>query len=420
MFTIMNRRSAIAMTAAIVIATALSSCSSSKTAKSDAGSTAAAGSGGGSSASGTPILIGSEASITSSVYSSPQARDGILAAVASINAAGGVGGRPLKLDFCDTAYTVNGELSCTRKLIADKVAALIAPNILADTSGAEYTMVANAKIPVIGTEGLSPAELSSPVVFPLSSGIPGWVYGAVANLVSAGSTKISVISDTNPASQFFGMLTQSALKLAGLNAVNVVTADFTADPTGATAAAKAISNGTNGIVISDAPQTIPKMLTSLKGAGYSGKIASFTALFAPALIKAAGAEADGVLLTSQLALVSDTSNPGIVKFLADMKTYESSSVVDETTEFSWAATELFAKVAGAAKATDAGSVLAALNGLSSPVDIQVAAPFSVVGKTSPLSSFPRIVNPTVQDGVLKNGVLTPNGKGFTNPFTTSW
>ena len=34
-----------------------------------------------------------------------------------------------------------------------------------------------------------------------------------------------------------------------------------------------------------------------------------------------------------------------------------------------------------------------------------------------LKTAPDIYNPTVQNGVVKNGVLVPNGKGFLNPFT---
>jgi hypothetical protein len=36
---------------------------------------------------------------------------------------------------------------------------------------------------------------------------------------------------------------------------------------------------------------------------------------------------------------------------------------------------------------------------------------------SPLSAYPRILNPTITYGVIKNGVLEPSAGGFVDPFT---
>jgi branched-chain amino acid transport system substrate-binding protein len=417
------RRCAEAVAVVAALSLVVTGCSSSGSGNnssggaSPTGGTTASGSGSGSGATGSTILVGGEASLKNPTYSSPQTKAGLEAAISSINAAGGVAGHPLKLDFCDNNYTVNQEVSCTRQLIKDKVAAILAPNILADTSGAEYKFAEAAKIPIIGGEGLTPAELTSPVAFPLSSGLPGWVYGATQALLGAGSKKVSILVDTNPTSQYFGSLVSAALKSAGMKPTETVAADLTADPTGATAAAKVIGGGTDGIVLAPAPTAVPKLLTALKQAGYKGKVSSITAIFPPPLIKAAGAAAEGVLLTSQVAFSTDSANPGISAFNADMKKYQPSSVIDESTLFAWGSAQLFAKVAGAAKADDASSVLAAFTGLSTPVDIGIAAPYSVAGKKSPLPDFTRIFNPTVQDGVVTNGVIQANGKGFVNPFT---
>jgi branched-chain amino acid transport system substrate-binding protein len=404
------RRSAGAVTALAALTLAVTACSSSK-------SSGGSSPGGSEPASGSSILVGGAASLHNPTYSSPETKAGLEAAISSINAAGGVSGHRLKLDFCDTNYTASQEVSCTRKLIADKVAAILDPNFLADTSGAEYKYAEKANIPIVGSAGLSPAELSSKAVFPLSSGIPGWVYGATQNLIASGAKKISVLADTNPASQFFGGLVVAALKSAGKSAVQNVAADLTSDPTGATAAAKAMSGGTDGIVLCPAPLAVPKLLTALKQANYTGKVSSITALFPEVLIKASGPAADGVLLSSQLAFSTDTSNAGIVAFLADMKKYQPSAVIDESTLFAWGAVQLFAKVAGPANATTGSAVISAFNSVSKPVDIGIAAPYSVSGKSSPLATFPRVLNPTVQDGVIESGVIKANGKGFINPFT---
>ena len=137
-------------------------------------------------------------SLNNPTYAAPETQAGLNAAIQDVNSHGGVNGHSLKLDFCNTNYEANWEYSCTLQLISNHVVALVAPSILADQTGREYTAMAAAKIAEIGSQGLSVAELTSPIAFPLSSGLPGWFYGAVASLVAKGDTKIAILQDTNP------------------------------------------------------------------------------------------------------------------------------------------------------------------------------------------------------------------------------
>jgi branched-chain amino acid transport system substrate-binding protein len=407
---------AVLTAAAAAAVLTLTSCSSSGGTDNAKGSSPAPSGGASQPASKSTIVLGSMSSLTNPAYSTPQVRDGIAAAIGSINAAGGVDGHQLKLDFCDTAFDPNKELSCARKLIADKVDAFINPAVLADPSGQEYTAIKAAKIPVIGTEGQSPPELNNSIVFPLSSGIPGWVYGSVDSLVQNGAKKISLFLAGGPTGDFLGGLASAALKSAGMTAVRTVNEDAKADPTFDASAAKVTAGGVDGIVLLVSPVNIPTAVAALKNAGYTGKISSITALFAPALLKAVGDKGNGILLASQLAFDSDTSNPAIVQFRADLAKYAPKAIIDETTLFSWSATRLFAKVAGTGKASTSAEILAAFDGLAAPVDIGTAAPYATTG-TSPLSDYARILNPTAQYGAIQDGKLVPNGKGFVNPFT---
>ena len=95
----------------LAAAVTISGCSSSggKGSTSSANTPTTSGSGSSAGATGSPILIGGAIPIHSSVYNQPDAETGLDAAVASINAAGGVNGHPLQVDFCDTQYSVNGE-----------------------------------------------------------------------------------------------------------------------------------------------------------------------------------------------------------------------------------------------------------------------------------------------------------------------
>ena len=397
-------RLAVVASGAALLAAACSSSGTNTTSSPGAGTAAA-----------TTIVIGGAGPLHNPAYTEPTLLTGLQAAVDSVNAAGGVKGHKLKLQFCDTGYTVNGELSCAHQFVSQQVAAVVDPYFLADQSGAEVKLLQSAGIRVFGGQGVSPAELNSPDVYPLSSGLPGWTYGAVASLLKAGAKKISILVDTNPASQFAGQLLAAAAKSAGITAP-IITGDPNADPTFSAAAAKATANGKNGVALFPAPLNVPKMIKALRQTGFQGKISLPTAILPAVFIKALGAAGNGVLADSQVALTTDTSNPGVQHYLADMKRYGQNQVTDASI-FAWSAVQLFAKAIAGASSFDAKGVTAALKSLSTPVDIKTVAPWQAAGVTSPLPTFSRILNPTVTYGVVKNGQLVTEGGGFVNPFT---
>jgi ABC-type branched-subunit amino acid transport system substrate-binding protein len=171
-------------------------------------------------------------------------------------------------------------------------------------------------------------------------------------------------------------------------------------------------------VLTPSPLNLPKMIAALRQGGYKGKIGSLSVLMPPPVVKALGPAGEGVLADSQVALTSDKSNAGVQKYTADMAKYGKNTITDSSL-FNWSAVELFAKAVAGATAFDAKSVLAALNAVSTPIDIGTVGPWKTSGVTSPLKDFSRILNPTVSFGVIKNGeIVTAGNAGFLNPFTT--
>jgi branched-chain amino acid transport system substrate-binding protein len=367
-----------------------------------------------SSASGSPILIGGAAPLHSEIYTEPTVQTGLQAAVDAVNASGGVNGRPLKLDFCDTLYTANGELACARQFISDKVAAVLDPYFLADQSGEPEQLLAAAKIPVFAAQGVTPFELQDPDVFMLASGLPGWAYGAVDALLRAGSRNLTVMLDTNPASQFAGTLLVAAAKLAGITP-RVVTGDPDSDPTFAAAAAEATRGGVDGIALFPSPVDCPKMISALRDAGYTGNLSAPSVLLSSAVIKQLGPAGNGLLEDSQVALVTDTANKGIQSFTAGMQKYGDDQITDAA-NYAWTAVQVFVQAIAKASSFDSAGITAALSGVTTPVDVPTVGPWIGSG-VSPLPAYPRILNPTITYGVVKNGAVQPSGGGFVNPFT---
>jgi branched-chain amino acid transport system substrate-binding protein len=376
--------------------------------------------GGASGAAGSTITIGGTGPIASSVLSQPERKAAEQAAISVINAAGGINGHQLKLDWCDSQFTANGEFTCMRQLTDDKVAAIVTPGNIVDQSSRGLKYAAAMGIPIVGGQGLAPAEFSTPGVFPLASGIPGWSYGQVAVVKRAGCKHVALLGDIESGSEYILGFTEQAMKLAGITPVRYVMADQNADPTFAEGAAKVIAGNVDCVIFDSAPTYASKAVQALRAAGFTGPIASITGVFTQPIISSLGADANNLYLSSQMALNTDSSDPGVDAFLAAMKKYAPSADTNETAMTAWTAVQLFADVAKSIKGTiDSTSVLNAMNNLATPINRQTAGPYQVKGVVSPLAASPRIFNPMIALGVVKNGKLVPFGtSGFVNPFTS--
>lgn len=382
-----------------------------------------AASGSGSDTAGSAISIGTVIPLSGQLVVAPELEAGMKAAVSAVNADGGVKGHPLKLRVCDTKFDPNTELSCVRDLISEKVTAFAGGIIAADPSGREYQLASKAGIPFVGSYGGVPAEFTTPGTFPIKSGFPGWVYGATKNLVDKGARTISVISLNNAAGEYGVKLSKEALASLGMKPVTTVVADPQADPTFSTAAAKAVSPHADGVLITLVPTLMPKLLTALKNTGYTGRISTLSALATPAVLKAAGSAADGMLVTGHAAFQADTADPGIKAFLADMKKYQPRSPIDENAIYGWTTIKLFAQVMSAASLTDGAAaptsaqVLAAYNGITKPIELGTFGPFGPPPAQPYVPGYDRMFSPSVQNGIVEGAVVEPDGKGFVNPFT---
>jgi ABC-type branched-subunit amino acid transport system substrate-binding protein len=369
-------------------------------------------------AASSTITVGGMAPLSSQVLALPEIKAGIVADIDALNAQGGIDGHQVKLDFCDTQYTSAGEINCMDQMISDKVSAVIAPAVEASQSGAPYRLAQNAHLANIGTLGVYPSEFNSPVVFPLASGNPGWIYGSIASLVSGGSRRIALMGNDEGASAVVDSLARQALKLAGLTPTNDVIGDSSSDPTFSAAAAKAVAGKINGLFLFVDPDYVPAAVRAVRAAGYTGPISSLSSIITPQIVTALGPAANGMELTSSVSVDTDTSNPAVAAFLSDMKKYQPQATLDAESESAWAAMQLYAKLMKGATNFSASHVLNLLQNLSAPIDVGVTGPYVVKGAKPLLAGYPNIFNPDVAYGVIRNGLIQPSGSGLVNPFKT--
>ncbi len=335
------------------------------------------------------------------------------AAVDAINEAGGINGRQLELTICDDKYDPNVGVACARQASEDGIVAMVGGNTTFD---GVFEALDRDGIAAIGGLGTAPAERTVDIGFPLSGAQPGYTYGAADSLAREGVTKGVFFGCDIPACVDAGNIFTTAMEARSID-VRIVTAppqqaDYAA------AAATVAKDGTDGVFIASFPQDLPKMISALRQVGYDGVIASYSTLATQASITAMGDDAEGLLIIGAVTPTADTSNAGITEFLADLDAANSEVPGEDMGDIgvtAWASVQLFAQLVDGMDDISAESVLDAMNNLDEPIDVGVTAPYSVVGKTSPVSDSPRIFNPTMVYSKVVNGAIVPE-PGFVDPF----
>jgi ABC-type branched-subunit amino acid transport system substrate-binding protein len=398
----------VAIATVAVAATLLSACGSSSKSNSSTNSNT-----GSSGASGSPIVIGNWVALSAQGFQAPQEKAAVEAAIASINASGGIKGHPLKLSFCDQKFDPNQETTCARQMVSDKVSAVVAPSVF--FGAGSIPVLEKAGIPEIASQGLSgPVEYGCKTCYPLA-GAYGWFWGADDALLKAGATKISIIGVNVAASTASTQVATAGLKAAGLSPVHTVYADPTATDL-SSVATQAIAGGVDGVVLTTSPQIGPKAVAALKAAGFKGKIATITDVINQQAVTALGASADGLLLTSLVAFANDKNNPGVVQFQADMAKYAKGATVDTLALEGWGGVELFATLAKSLDKWDPASINTGMQNLDLSADqAPVYGGFVIKGVTSAIPGNPQLLHTTVQNGSVVGGTITAQG-GLVDPI----
>lgn len=393
-----RRKVTFVLAAAVALSTVLAACGSSE----DESGTSDANDGG-------TIKIGNWTSVTGTgfAFTAPQAKAAIEAAVSSINAAGGVKGHDLELVFCDEKFDPNQEVACAREMVTEKVSAVVAPEVFFGQGS--IPIVERANIPLLGSQALSPdSEYTCKTCYPLG-GSYSWYWGVDYAMLKAGVTKFAILGNDNGTSNAATKIALDGLEAAGVTDVKVVNASPEATDV-APQAVQAIAGGVDGVILTTSPQLQTKAIGALRDAGFTGKIGTLTDLLSQDAIDSLGDKAEGVLLSSQVAFPTDTTNAGAKEFTADMAKYAPNEVQDTLAVAAWAAVKLFASIAETADSYDAAGILEAIQNADVSADEAPAlGGFTVKGVTSPVPEAPQLFITNSQIGVVENGVAKHEG-----------
>ena len=177
-----------------------------------------------------PIKIGAIYSLSGSfaAFAATSEATGA-AAIAQINADGGIDGHKLVLVVENDQSTPTGAVTAAEALVADKVAMVADLGISPDTLQAA-PVFNKAKIPAITllTDATFEDGTTWPYIFDDYPDTEQGVYPYVPFLKSKGATSVVSINDTTPASVSFAADSDAAVKAAGIPVLKSVSFDPTA------------------------------------------------------------------------------------------------------------------------------------------------------------------------------------------------
>jgi ABC-type branched-subunit amino acid transport system substrate-binding protein len=351
---------------------ALSACSSSpsSTASSNTASSNSASSNS-AAATGSTIQIGVIAPATGPV-AYPDIEGAAAGAVRALNSAGGIGGHPVKLDFCDTALNPNQEQSCARQMVSDGVIAT-AGDFTPAAEPQVIQILANAGIPSVGTWTFSSEGTSSPYSFPF---LDNNFFNNAAQVdwgMKAAGKRVAEVRVDIPSTSTWGTFVGKAVKYLGGTLTASIAVPATATDLASQAAA-VLASKPDVVNINLSDSALVSLVNNMDQLGYTGKFVTTSGTPTAADLQSLGSRANQVLYVSPFAPGSAAAEiPGVEQFVTAMAAEHSAGDSNAPTDTTYVRAEAvnayvavtaIAKVADAAKATDAKSLKAALDAAS--------------------------------------------------------
>jgi branched-chain amino acid transport system substrate-binding protein len=281
-------------------------------------------SGAGEKATGTPIEVG-YVNEQLGANANPAMTQGLTAAVDYVNnELGGINGHPLHIRLCQLDGTAENATQCANNLIASRPAWTWMG--VASQADAFASLVAQAKMPIIGITPVSPTQFSCSTCFMLASGTPG-IGGSIITLAKKeGWKRINVINIDIPAGKaaadtFFAKPAAAAGIKTNLIPLAPDAADAAPAWTAATEGhpdAVAVLHALNGCLnVMKARQSTDSNINAI----YVSPCADMAAL------KAAGSAANGAYFTSDYVAPNDTANPDAELYVSKLNQYQPGKAV---------------------------------------------------------------------------------------------
>jgi ABC-type branched-subunit amino acid transport system substrate-binding protein len=329
--------------------------------------------------------------------SNPEFPAGAQAQAAAVNAAGGIGGRPIEVIVCSDELSADTARQCAQEAVDKKVVAVVG---LQTTNEVTILPILQAAgIPAIGVSPFTDVALTSTVSFPDVSGFVGQTLGMGLQLAKSGAKTVSAVVPGG----LGGIATQvgdavgkgaasDGATYAGLVQIPAKSADLS--PTIASATS-------NGASVAGFAGDEAAFITQMRSLAPDAMISTFPFNLTDSVIKSAGSAAEGVMGVDGLVPPSaDTA--GTKKYRSDLTAFDSSLPTSTTGLHEWLAMWTFSRVIAKLDTIDASTVLDAMNNVS---DLDMGGITPNYTTKSDNTKYPRMFNSSVVFQKVKDGKL---------------
>jgi branched-chain amino acid transport system substrate-binding protein len=362
------------------------------------------GTGRGTGPSGSPIEFGM---ISATGPNTPAADTfilpGINAAVAAVNARGGVNGHPLKLDFCNTYGSLNQTEQCAQQFASNQaIVATIGNNNYSGQAQID-AILGKAGVPAIATNMTIADEYTDPLVYPVDAGTMAGFEGGFALMAARGVKTLAVSTFQNQSSQPAVDTVKSLVlpqfpgrSLVGAQYLPPTTTDLTSS------AAALIADHPDGIFLGLGTETI-SYAQSLLSQGYKGFIGMPSVSVTSAQLKTLDVPPGNLAINSTVA----HAGTGWDQYQAELGKYQASAVstASDYSVSAWIGVHLLAALAAKIPGTVTRAALVkALNSLSGYSTGGLTPPISFT-KPDPQPGYPRVFNPVVYGLTFEHSAL---------------
>jgi len=375
----------------------------------------ACGSGASSGSDGSGSIkimqIAAEAVVGSGNYS-----DGVKAAVASINAKGGIGGHKIDLEVCDAGAAAtlgdpNSTAQCAQKAVKDKVVALV--GTFSYFSQNIYPYIKRAGIPNINQQFTAPDQTED-LSYPQAGNEPVAYAGVGLMLAQNGCKKIAVMAVGTEAqtkslvvNPFLDGIKYGKAQALSPQYIDTNATDYAAPVATARAA------GADCIAFEGSASNTAPLMKAIDESGGPLKV-GVNDISVPKEVMAALSPTDQAqLLVETLNYPLAWQTDGIKQFESDMKTYNPKATIVDYTQLEWGYVKTFQQAAEAVlkdgKDITPANVKAALDKICQTSND--VAPSSNFCKPGPIKKLPRVSETSVAFMTIENGEYKPQGTG---------
>ncbi|WP_405866903.1 MULTISPECIES: ABC transporter substrate-binding protein [unclassified Streptomyces] len=362
-----------------------------------------------SSLKGTPVKVMVWAPENTQGSAQPGVRLTAQAYEKWINANGGIKGGPLKVLTCNEKNDPDEAEKCAQQAVAEKVVAVVGSYSLA---GDRYMpILQKAGIPYIGGTGVSAAEFSNPLSFPVNGGTPVVFAAHGRQLVQEGCKKISGVRyDLAAAAIVSQFLTLGAVS-AGGSAPKDLKVPVTATDLAPQVAAATKGSDCVSVILGTHSDLFVK---SYVQSGAKTKLGSVVGNLTPQLAASTGGSSsplEGAAITGYFPPTSDAAWKDFLDATKGNKDIDTSNGANETT---WVAFKVFTEAAKKLPAISAKALVQELN-TSSGIDTGgLTPPLNWKASTAlPIKGLNRIHNTTATELTIRDGKVVWAKEGST-------